>query len=291
MIGAILLGVVMLASPSPDLEELLRQGVELRRQQQNEAALELFRQAHALEPSARTLAQIALAEQALGSWLEAERDLLLALSSEDDPWIQHNRAALEAARETIAGRLGWLVVTSDVRGAELFLDTTRTATLPLAAPLRAVTGERVLELRHPGYLRTRRTTVIWPGTTTREHVALVPELPETPVQAGLQPAAAVTAPLEAPPAVERDQTLGWVLLAGGGVLLAASAGAFAVRQTNASKWNDDARCLSSSQTREERCGDYRKNAELAEVLMIAGLAAGGLSIGGGAGWLVLGGEF
>src|ERR1700755_329211 len=54
------------------VEALLHEGVSLRRQGRDEEALEVFRRAHAEAPTPRTSAQMALAAQAVGNWVEAE---------------------------------------------------------------------------------------------------------------------------------------------------------------------------------------------------------------------------
>src|SRR3954451_10973455 len=78
-------------------EELINRGIALREARNDGAALEAFRQAYALSKSPRTLAQMALAEQALGRWVEAEADLGQALGRADDSWIARNKGLLSQA--------------------------------------------------------------------------------------------------------------------------------------------------------------------------------------------------
>ena len=72
----------------------IRAGITLREQALDVEALEAFRRAHALFPSARALAQMGLAEQALGQWRNAEIHLSAALQTANDPWIRRRRSAL-----------------------------------------------------------------------------------------------------------------------------------------------------------------------------------------------------
>ncbi|MBK6534365.1 MAG: hypothetical protein IPF99_33800 [Deltaproteobacteria bacterium] len=51
-----------------DPEVLMRGGVEARHARRDDAALQLFTQAYDITHSARALAQVGLAEQALGRW-------------------------------------------------------------------------------------------------------------------------------------------------------------------------------------------------------------------------------
>src|SRR5262245_2039922 len=82
-------------------DEAIANGIALRRQGKNAEALREFQRAYAADPSPRALAQIALAQQALGNWLAAESGLVSALSAAHDNWIVHNRAALAGALEIV----------------------------------------------------------------------------------------------------------------------------------------------------------------------------------------------
>src|SRR6185295_4814823 len=83
---------------SADDEVMLRRGVDLRRQGRDEEALEMFRAAFRLRATPRARAQMGLAGQALGHWVEAEADISAAIGAHDDPWIARNMATLLAAR-------------------------------------------------------------------------------------------------------------------------------------------------------------------------------------------------
>jgi hypothetical protein len=161
------------AVPPMDADALIRHGVELRRQGDDEAALVEFRRANEMTPTPRAVVQIAMAEQALGHWLDADSHLREGLRATSDPWIQANLSALQAPLEVIGRHLGSLDVSANVEGAELWINDRRTATLPLAAPLRLVTGTTVVELRLAGYQTTRRSVEIDPGGLARESFTLV----------------------------------------------------------------------------------------------------------------------
>src|SRR4051812_16131890 len=76
--------VAQVADPA---EAAIRRGVDLRRQGQDDQALQEFKKAYELSPSPRAIAQIGLAEQALGRWVDAETHLEAALGSKTDAWI------------------------------------------------------------------------------------------------------------------------------------------------------------------------------------------------------------
>jgi hypothetical protein len=149
--------------------ELLRRGVQLRREHRNEEALDLFERSYSAAPTPVARAQIALAEQALGLWLAAERDLDGALESAHDSWIDSHRRPLEEARQEVQRHLAWLTVVVDARDAEVELDGT-----PLVAgsEQRIARGARLLTVRANGYLPDTRRLEIGAGTHGRVEVTL-----------------------------------------------------------------------------------------------------------------------
>src|SRR4051812_29479648 len=173
--GLALPRIVRAEEPVAEDEVHVRRGVELRTAGMNREALAEFEEAYALHATPRTAAQIALAQQALGAWLEAERGLLEALRSPEDPWIQRFRSALDAALVTVQTHLGWLLVESNVDGAELRVDGALVATLPLREPVRALAGSATIEVSAPGYVTARRTIDVGSNGRSRESVRLEAE--------------------------------------------------------------------------------------------------------------------
>jgi tetratricopeptide (TPR) repeat protein len=210
------------AARAEDPEQLIRDGVALRRQGREEAALEQFRRSYAITPGAHALAQIALVEQALGQWVAAERDLERALAAADDEWIARNRALLEAAQAVIRNHVGELDVVGPAH-AEVVIDGEAAGTLPLAAPLRVLAGQIELEVRLAGYQRARREVEVRGHGLTREKVTLVATPPPEPAPAAkpimsTPPVAVAARP--APPKPFTKRTGFWGLMAGGALAVA-----------------------------------------------------------------------
>jgi hypothetical protein len=159
-----------------DADALTRHGLALRRQRRDADALRDFQRAYAMVPEPRTLAQVALAEQALGLWVDAEAHLRTALEAKD-PWIEQRRTVLTAGLADIQTHLGGLEVETDVAGAELWVNGTRVATLPIAHPLRVEAGSVVIEVRAPEHASARRLTSVEAGETAHETIHLVPLVP------------------------------------------------------------------------------------------------------------------
>jgi hypothetical protein len=253
VVGLLLL-TVSAASPAraqpPDAAALVKHGLALRRERRDAEALDEFRHAYAVDPAPRTLAQIALAEQALGRWVDAEADLKAALRAADDPWIASNRRVLETGLTAIRGHVGSLDVEADVAGAELWVNGTRVGVLPLAAPLRVEAGSVIVEVRATGYAAARRITSVDPGGSARESVHLVPLAPPGPVVEAPAPSMPKDArpPPPSPPAAPPSVVVGdppmraasFVVLGAG--LLGLAAGTYFGVRTFTTKSDRDSVC-------------------------------------------------
>src|SRR5688572_21173040 len=98
------------AAASASADELIKEGVALRRQGNDLGALQRFEQAFQIESSPRALAQIGLAEQALGRWVAAHEHLTQALDSKADAWIVKNRRAITDALAVVGEHVGRLEI-------------------------------------------------------------------------------------------------------------------------------------------------------------------------------------
>ncbi len=162
-------------------DALLARGVELRRTGQDQQALELFRRAFELSHSPRAEAQMGLAEQALGRWLDADQHVREAYAASGDPWIQSHRAGLDASIAVIEQHVGRLEVIGNVPGAEVLVNGQPAGTLPLARPLRLIAGSVSVEVRANGYQPAQRSLTVTAGSLARESIDLLPRAatPET----------------------------------------------------------------------------------------------------------------
>lgn len=171
------------ADASADAEALITRGIDLRRQGKDAEALEAFRQAAETHSTPRALAQMGLAEQALGHWVAAEAHLKLALEHPNNPWVSRNRDTLTRSLAAVGERLGSIELSCDVAGANVSVNGTPAGTTPLSEPLRVVSGSVVVEVIAEGYHPMTRTLQVNAGSLARENVTLVPlrVTPVTPV--------------------------------------------------------------------------------------------------------------
>gem|GEM_PF-6080441 len=178
------------------VEDLVRRGIELRRTHDDQAALEIFRSAYRINPSPRLQAQIGLAEQAVGQWIDAEKDLKGALQATRDPWVAGNIRALRASVIAVEKHLGSLEVLGSPGGALVRVDGREVGNLPLAIAARVTAGEVLVSVSAPGYVEINRKLGIAVGGLTRE----IFTLHEAPPQSGVSSSEGIGAP-GAPPRV------------------------------------------------------------------------------------------
>ena len=279
-----------------EVERLLRQGIVLRQRGDAGAALASFEQAHQIARTPRTLAQVALAEQALGRWVAAEAHLREALRSADDPWITRNRAALDGALGVVAQHVGQVVVRCDVDGAAVRVAGQYAGDCPLAAPAHVEAGEVEVSAFREGASAQERVRVTAGETAfvtlqLRRSVAVpaapaeppVVALPATPLAA---PAPPDPPPTPLPPTVlppsaaepgSAQRTWGWVTLVFGVIGLGVGGVGTGVRIDGVADYNDPSfRCPSpDSRNIGYPCSDFLDQMDRGETLQWAGFISGG----------------
>jgi len=156
-----------------DEETLIKRGLEQREKGDDAAALRQFQNAHSRSHSGRSLAQVALAEQALGHWVDAESHLVEAMRHDQEPWVARNMNLFRQALGDIQSHLGSLELTGGVAGAEVKINDVGVGVLPLKA-LRVPAGSVALSVVAPNHFPMARTVTVPAGGLAREPVVLVP---------------------------------------------------------------------------------------------------------------------
>lgn len=261
--------VVALAAPAgaqvDPVEARFERGVTLREGGRDAEALEVFRGLWEETHGGRARAQVAMAEHALGRYVEALVHLREALAT-SDPWVQRNRPALRGLLATIERRFGALVVRGAPAGAEVRVDGSPIGVLPMAEPVRVASGRVRLEVSAPGYATAARAVTVSADGVTRETVRLAPVgLAPTPAQRG-----------------SGLRTGAWIAGAAGVALLAGTAVSFALHESTVDRYNG--RCLgrlAPPEAETPACRDDRDDETtlrtLSTVGLVAGAAAGVLS--------------
>jgi tetratricopeptide (TPR) repeat protein len=199
------------ATAAEQAETLIRQGVQLRAQDQTARALPIFEEAYRVSPTARPAAQLGLCELELGRFAEAERHLSEALAppgrGPENAWIAKNRPVLERQLETARANIGELAITVSPAGADVSLNGKLLEQGQLGGAIRLSKGPVDVVVRAPGYVMAHETINIVGGKREVRNFTLPSAGPKPVVAAAVPtpsgppvavPAAAVVAP---PPAV------------------------------------------------------------------------------------------
>ncbi|HET6150224.1 MAG TPA: hypothetical protein VFH68_21975 [Polyangia bacterium] len=189
---AILSTVVGAEARARPSDDLVKQGLDQRRKGNDQEALELFRRAQELDPAPRNLAQMGLAEQALGSWSDAEAHLKGALKRGDDPWIRKNQVVLRTSLDAVAQHLGSLAVWGSPVGADVIVNGVAAGVLPLPGPLRVTAGSVSVTVRAKGFVGLSRVVAVAAGSVGRERF----DLPRDVLAASTAVARSAAAPSE-----------------------------------------------------------------------------------------------
>lgn len=273
------------------VEAMLREGIAHRVAGRDEAAIERFEAAYQAQRAPVTAGQLALACQAAGRWVEADRYMREALAAPDDDWVRRHRRELDEAYAVVRRNVGELELRGGPEGATVRVEGAEVGTLPLAAPLRLRAGAVTVAVRAEGYLPLTRQVTILGGELTREPVAMTaapheapPVTPVTPAPV-TPPPVVVSPPVEAPRAGFRVPTVSWVLGGVGVALLAGGAVSIGLREASASRFNDDPDCRPDDAVpRASQTTGCRGELEIGDwttATAIAGFAAGAALVGVG----------
>ena len=191
--AAVAVAAMVLAVPqsviAADAAELIKEAVGLRRQGKDAEALRKLQEAYETDKSPRVIAQIGLAEQALGRWVPAFEHLTEALEAKKIlDWrrtVQRllrrwRRSPNASARSSILGGSA---------GAEVHIDGVARGTLPLQGPLILTTGTITIDLLAPGFVPVHRSAVVRPNQTGRESFDALAPIHERGVQVHSGPTA------------------------------------------------------------------------------------------------------
>ncbi|MFO0610929.1 MAG: hypothetical protein U0324_47640 [Polyangiales bacterium] len=273
------------AQPSPEVEAEHAHGIELRRQQRDAEARDVFRGIYERTHEPRALARQAAAEGAMGEWVAAEEHLSAALDAAQDPWIVQNRAGLESDLAGFRAHVGLLMIVSSTPHAELWIGGARRASLPLEHPLHVPAGTLAVEVRAEGYLPEVRPVSVTGGlrAVARETVNLTADVrrPVTPVVGPVVTPVITPPPPEAPPVrVPPLRIVGFSLLGAGAIGLGVGIAGLVMYSGDVSTFNSDPTCGSAALT--PSCRAVYDSGMSARAIGIAGMAVGGALIAGAA---------
>ena len=278
------------ANEDPEVEALLKRGIQLRRDGADEEALAVFLEAETKSPSSvRVLLHVATAAQAASKWVMANEYLEKASSHQGDEYYQRYATEIEEVRAATAQRVGRFRAIGEPDGAEVILNGEAIGPLPMITPKTIEAGSYVLEVTKPGFYALRRPIAVRGGVLTRETVELNPR-PRGAAAGGASDAASELGDAGFEDSADNGRdwwSSSWVTWSLGGAAVASgvtSGIAFFLRHRATEHWNDNARCLDPAAPdapRSSVCGDVRDDIDQAEqVAIISGVI--GIGFAGGA---------
>lgn len=144
-------------------EALIREGIELRRLSDDQAALVKFQAAVKLEASPRAVAQLGLCELAVGRFSHAVEHLTTAMHATKDKWVTSKKAILRESLEQGKARVGRVEVVADPQGAEVSINGELIGTAPFANAVLTNEGSVDVQVRKEGFEPQSRSLSIKGG--------------------------------------------------------------------------------------------------------------------------------
>ena len=241
---------------SEDVEQHYQRGLELRRTNQDRAALEEFRMVFRAEHSVRAQAQIAFAEQELGLWSNAAADIEAVHDAHGDAWADRHQAVINESFEAIESHFVVLEVIDAVPGAEIHVDGSFVGTVGSASPVRIEGGQRHIEVRAEGYALTQRVIEVLPGATQRVSVPMI-RIPRRPLPRDLR-------------------LLGWSTAIGAGLLVVGGAVALVFERNDGNAFNASTCAVMSETALTSTCSSLESITHTSGILSVVGFVGGAL---------------
>jgi hypothetical protein len=160
------------AASGAEVEVLIKEGISFMAARDYVAAMDAFRRAHEIAPSARTFAQIGFVYMATRRWVEAEDQFLQAIADGKDKWAQRNREVLAESLTRARQHLGFVEITGQPAEAEIRIDGELVGVLPMRRPMRFEARSVMVTVTSPGFKRFESSTQVPVGATTRIEVSL-----------------------------------------------------------------------------------------------------------------------
>jgi hypothetical protein len=155
---------------SSEYTRTIEQAVEQFRARDFDRARELFRAAHKLQPSARTLRGVGLADFESGRYAVALAELAASLTDPRKPLDAQQRSEVQAVMAHAGGFVGTLEVQVTPKEATLSIDGAPVS----GESLQLDAGDHLLRASAAGYVQAEQQVRILPAEITKAALALEP---------------------------------------------------------------------------------------------------------------------
>ncbi len=161
-------------------EDLIRQGVRLRKRGEDAKAHGYFQRAYDIARTPRTSAQLGLSDLSVNQWLDAEVHLSEALSY-SDPWIESNKGTLESSRQAARTHLGKIEIDGAAPAATVEATGRPVTPLPADGAIWVSPGTVSLKLQAAGFKTATEEATISLGAVAQVRVTMARLEPEPTV--------------------------------------------------------------------------------------------------------------
>lgn len=169
--------------------EHFNRGVEYVHDGDLKGALIEFKRAYAASPNYRVLYNLGQVANAIGKYVEAQSYFQRYLNDGAEDIAIDRRHDVEMQLAKLEGRIATLQITTNVPGAEVFIDDVSVGTSPLALPVRVSSGTRTITATVSGRPRVSQVIEVAGGDTVPLRLQFAPA-PKEPA-----PVASLPAPL------------------------------------------------------------------------------------------------
>lgn len=263
-----------------EAKQRFARGIELYQEGDYNLALIEFERVYDLVPDYRVLYNIGQVSIQLGRYARATRALSRYLAEGGEKLDPERVSAVQADLEMLKGRTAYLTITTNLEGAQIFLDDRLVGVAPLKDAILVDAGEHRVNVRKPGFNSTPTQVTLAGGEKVSVDVALTAEpqrKPETVI---------VERPAPGAGAEEREpKTAMWIGWSTTGAL-AASAAVFGILGISARTELEDDKNNPTTAANQERVLEEREEQErraktmfmTADILGAAAIVAGGVSL-------------
>jgi len=148
---------------TPEVDRLISQGLEFRRQSHPELALPIFQEAYEIEQTPRTEGHLGLVLATLDHFLEAEQHITSALASPANGWVVKNRSILRDTLAKVRTHLADITIEASPEGASVVVAAHPAGTAPLRDPVRVLADDVDVQVSAPGYVTVSRSVHVTGG--------------------------------------------------------------------------------------------------------------------------------
>jgi hypothetical protein len=255
--------------------EHFNRGVEYVHDGDLKGALIEFKRAYAVSPNYRVLYNLGQVANALGRYTEAQEYFQRYLNDGQEEISSDRKRDVEAHLSKLAGRIATLVLSTNVPGAEIFVDEVSVGTTPLQGPVKVSSGTRTIAAITNGRPRVSQVIDVAGGDTVALQLSF-PEVAELSPSPTRLDATLASHPTRTPAAHSGNPAL-WLGITSGALLVGAGVmGYLTIR--DAQSYDDAVARKTSVRELEDLDSRASTKALVTDVLLGATVIATGITV-------------